>query len=442
MNRILNYPALAELKSAVAALNPSSSFTAIQTQFQLVDAALSRAKQEQAIAHNQSIPIGSLPHEIISHIFELHRDSHRTSEWSDVIAPSICVSRVSATWRHIALSMSALWTIFTSCFNYSNSFYDAMINRSRESSLEFKIRVESPNDLSSANRLLSLIPPNSYRMSTLVVEGPTALLDNLVPALRELSAPRMTHLSLTRLPRGPLRSQHSICQYIFTGGAPNLLVFDARSFDMRAVPPMASIQVLRLVCNNATSSIAFGHALHEASLTVRTLDLIIRPAALQAHSSIYIPCFTQLELMADTRELATALRIIQAPLLDTLLLHFPVPKPTESHFHGFDSIAGKYSKLLYLKLGGFLGSGIIIAFPTIEALIVSDSGERTTHPGGIFDPNQDGFTTLTPCLALIAAPMRFRADIEAFQAPRESLGLSVPQFIAIEDWKKIRAATE
>lgn len=73
-----NLPALAALKAAVLALNPSTSYQYTLTQFLCIELALSQAKVQRASAENRSQPISSLPPEILSHIFQIHRDLHDT----------------------------------------------------------------------------------------------------------------------------------------------------------------------------------------------------------------------------------------------------------------------------------------------------------------------------------------------------------------------------
>ncbi|KAF7974261.1 hypothetical protein HWV62_13044 [Athelia sp. TMB] len=435
MDPIINpllYPALAELKDAVAALDPSGGYTAMLAQFQLVEIALARAKLERATVENRSIPIASLPHEVLSGIFEIHRDLHYESDpmWEDGIAPSIPISHVSAMWRDIALSTASLWRVITSYPPYTDEFYRTMIRRSRESSLEFTIRVEDPRDMPSANVLAALIPSHTHRLRTLNFKAPIDFIDSHIPALRELSAPRMTRLYFNNTIQENVNSSGppKPLQLIFTGGIPMLAHFYAVNFDLRIRPSLISVKMLVMTYGDVAAHNRH-LALREAAPTIHRLITQMSPGALSTVMVIKMPSLEKLHIAAPFPEIAMFLGMIEAPILDCLSLYPTVSGRLLPLSHVHNSVVGKYPSLWTLQLRGKLGSGILAAFPTIRCLYIQDdSPSRLTRLRDIFDPKQDAFSTLTPHLGYISSPNRFKESIEAFGDARQSLGLSVPRF--------------
>ncbi|KAF7974159.1 hypothetical protein HWV62_13275 [Athelia sp. TMB] len=426
----LSYPALAEFKSTVIALDPSSSYADMLIQFQLVEAALARAKLERAAAENRLIPIASLPHEILSRIFEVHRDLHSDSDpWADRIAPSIRVSHVSAKWRDIALSTASLWTAVASFPHFNNEFYHAMIHRSRESSLELAIRAQDPQDVHSASLLAEFIPLQTRRLRVLRIMAPMDFIDDRMAALRELSAPRLTRLYLHNTTHGVDNGSLPPPQQIFTGGAQRLFRYDAIYFDFRIWPPLSSIKVLRIFFCDAAAHTAH-LALREAALTVSRLCLSVIPRARPMFQAIRMPSLEYMEIAAQLPETAMLLEMTEAPSLKQLRLCILKSNRLAPPLHVHVTAVEKYPGLQTLQLRGALGSGILPIFPTIQSLLIADFPPRLTQLGDIFDSNQEAFSTLTPCLTCITAPERFRESIHAFGAARRSLGLSVPRFIA------------
>ncbi|KAF7968471.1 hypothetical protein HWV62_30487 [Athelia sp. TMB] len=429
----LSYPALSDLKSTVIALDPSSSYADMLTQFQLVEVALARAKLERAAAENRSIPIASLPHELISRIFEVHRNLHFDSNpWADCIAPTIRVSHVSAKWRDIALFTASLWTTVAAFPHYTNEFYHTVIHRSRESLLDLTIRVNGPGDTQSASLLAEFIPSQTHRLYALRIRAPMDFIDDHMPALRELSAPRMTWLSLDSTTPGIGSGSLSPPQRIFTGGVQRLSRYEALGFDPRIWPPLFSIAVLRIqFCNAAAHSAHL--VLREASLTVSRLFLSVTPRALSMFQAIQMPSLEYMEIVALPFDTAMLLEMIEAQSLKRLCLFTLLPGRFPPPLHVHDAAVGKYPKLHTLELRGVLGSGILPNFPTIRVLVIVDVFHCLAQLGDIFDCNQEAFSTLTPRLTCITAPERFKETVEAFGAARRSLGLSVPRFIAGSD---------
>ncbi|KAF7974150.1 hypothetical protein HWV62_13257 [Athelia sp. TMB] len=430
--RYISYPALAELKSTVIAFDSSGSYADALAQFQLVEVALARAKLERAAAENRSIPIASLPHEILSRIFEVHRDLHSDSDpWADRIAPSIRVSHVSAKWRDIALSTASLWKAVASFPQYTNEFYHTVIHRSRESLLDLTIRVNGSCDTQSASLLAEFIPSQTHRLCALRIRAPMDFIDDHMPALRELSAPRMTRLSLDSTTPGIGSGSLSAPQRIFTGGVQRLSHYEALGFDPRIWPPLSSIAVLIIqFCNAAAHSAHL--VLREASLTVSRLHLSVTPRALSMFQVIQMPSLECMKIAALSLDSVMLLEMIEAPSLKQLCLFFHSPGRPMPLFHVHDAAVGKYPKLHTLELRGVLGSDILPNFPTIRSLLIGDV-PRLTQLGDIFDSNQEAFSTLTPRLSCIQAPERFRESIQAFGAARRSSGLSIPRFIVLRN---------
>lgn len=433
----ITYPALAELKNVVIALNPSSSYADMLAQFRLVEVALVHAKLERAAAENRLIPIASLPHEILSRIFEVHRDLHFDSKprWDqDRIAPSIHISHVSTVWRDIALSTASLWKRIISSPHHTSNFYHAMIHRSRESLLEFTIRVGGTHDLPTATLLAELIPSQVHRLRMLRIRAPIDFIDSHVAALQKLSAPRMSELYLYRTIRGVDNGPPPPLQRIFTGGVQSLSRFEAYGFDPRIRPPLASVKVLALNCVNANGASLTHLALREAALTACSLTLYINRGALSNFRAIQMPSLQTLRIFAPFFEAVILLEMIEAPMLGHLCLYLPMLRQSMPQWHVHDSAFGKYPGLQFLSLQGELRSDILRAFPTIRSMrILDDPLSQPTELGDIFDFNQEAFSTLTPRLACIQAPEKFKESIQAFGAARKLLGLSVPQFIAASE---------
>lgn len=114
------------------------------------------------------------------------------------------------------------------------------------------------------------------------------------------------------------------------------------------------------------------------------------------------------------------LRMFQAPHLYTLDLYTTCPLPLQLD----ESIAESYPELRFLSLRGSFGPGMLTHFPTTRELTIYDGG---TNIRDTFDPTQNSFSTIMPCLRSIIAPDRFEEPIRAFCAHRKLLGLTVPQ---------------
>ncbi|KAF7968480.1 hypothetical protein HWV62_30505 [Athelia sp. TMB] len=430
-----SYPAPDEHKSTAIALDPSSNDTDALAQFQLVEVAPARAKLERAAAENRLIPIASLPHEILSRIFEVHRDLHFGSDpWADRIAPSTRVSHVSAKWRDIALSTASLWAAVASFPHYTSEFYHTMIHRSRESLLELSIRVQLSHDKRSANLLAEFIPSQAHRICALRIWAPMDFIDDRMPALRKLSAPRMTRLYLhndggarivlTPFPDSLHNRSPPPPRRIFTGGVPRLSHYAALNFSPRIWPPLSSIKELNIHCSSDNGTVVHP-VICEAALTVSRLFVRFRPGALANFTAVQMPSLEYMEIIALLPETAVFLEMTTAPLLKQLCLFIPQPGRLVPPLTVHGTAVGNFPGLQTLQLQGALGSGILPIFPTIQSLLIADFPPRLTQLGDMFDSNQEEFSTLTPCLTCITAPERLRESIHVFGVARRSLGLSL-----------------
>ncbi|KAF7968481.1 hypothetical protein HWV62_30507 [Athelia sp. TMB] len=429
----ISYPALEELKSTVISLDPSSSYADVLAQFQLVEVALARAKLERAAVENRLIPIASLPHEILSHIFKTHRDLHFDFDpWADRIAPTIRVSHVSAKWRDIALSTASLWTEVSSFPQYTNEFYHTVMHRSREAPLKLTIGVREPRDTHSASLLAEFIPSQTHRLLALEIRAPMDFIDDHMPALRELSAPRMTWLYLCNTtPEVDTGGSPPPPQRIFMGGVQSLSHYNAFGFDPRIWPPLSSIEVLKIDYRDAAARTTH-LVLREAALTVYRLYIHLTPRVSSTFPAIKMPSLEYINIAALLSETVMFLEVIEAPLLKSLSLLLHRPGRSIPTFHVHDTTVGKYPGLRTLQLQGALGSNILPNFPTIRGLLIVDLPHCLAQLGDIFDRNQEAFSTLTPRLSRITAPERFKESIEAFSAARRSLGLRVPRYFCCE----------
>lgn len=137
--------ALAELKNAVNALDPSKSYAEMLPQFEDVPVALTHAKVEKASLENASRPIFSLPPEITSHILGIGRKTHDAAN-GDKTLFSLRVSHVCRAWREITISMPTFWDTLTSTPFRSQLFHEMVVQRSQTSTLAIFIGAEGASN--------------------------------------------------------------------------------------------------------------------------------------------------------------------------------------------------------------------------------------------------------------------------------------------------------
>ncbi|KZP14393.1 hypothetical protein FIBSPDRAFT_935807 [Athelia psychrophila] len=419
------YPAFAALKSVVLALDPSMSYEEVVVQFRCIESALSQAKTERADAENRSKPIFSLPPEVLSHIFQMHRDPY-DSTWADDTPPSVRVSHVSAVWRNTALSQPSLWRKLVSSPAHSQDFYDVMIGRSKQSLLNIAIKHEA-EDSGSAHALAELISSHSRRLNTLHIKAPFHFLHRHLRPLHSLSAPYMTELSLYNITPGhpmEVAQAEDSLDRIFTGGTGKLHVFESMWIPLRFHPPLTAIKRMILSLPDITTSTALHTTLLEPSRTIDTLVLgLIGSEATLLPVRITMPHLSVLRISASS-DIFRLLGMIQVPHVRSISLLFntmETPSPLG------ESMAERYPKLRWLILAGPLNRGILTQFPTTTELRISGRFPLITHIHDTFDPTQDGFSTVMPRLRNIVAPDKFEEPIRAFCAHRKLLGLTVPK---------------
>ncbi|KZP04425.1 hypothetical protein FIBSPDRAFT_941003 [Athelia psychrophila] len=218
---------------------------------------------------------------------------------------------------------------------------------------------------------------------------------------------------------------------IFTGGAGQLVRFESDDIGLLFQPPLGAITHMRFLLRPDFYD-ALNETLIEASKTIRHLDIMfssIQPTV-PAISHITMPSLVIVDFMGTASLCLTLLGIIQAPSVEQLHLQFVIPGPqVVPPPPAYDETTVNFPKLhtYALHLRGELQSGILTAFPTITRLFINES-KQPTKLHDIFDSNQRAFAGLTPDLATIVAPPKFRDPIEAFCAARLAIGIPVPKF--------------
>ncbi|KZP29319.1 hypothetical protein FIBSPDRAFT_851718 [Athelia psychrophila] len=251
--------------------------------------------------------ISSLPPEILAQIFHMHREQHRDAfrdpEWVNDTPPSVRASHVCSTWRETALSEATLWTNLVSTTR-SSTFYDAMVQRSKQSLLNIAIEMPQSRRLMdlplpeqegyrlctamidrAANMLAGLVALHAVRLRELRIKAPVDFIDRHIPALRNVSAPNLTLVDIanaTETQEWYRRYEHRPAERIFAGGAGKLSRFAARYVSRQIQPPLGALKTFVLITHAPVQLAEIHAALAELAPTIVHLVLHIphtpRPA--------------------------------------------------------------------------------------------------------------------------------------------------------------------
>ena len=440
MNSISSNPSkirhrpLAAFKHTTLAPDPSTSSAEILAQAPSMDVALEGTRSDRALSKlSQTIP--SIPFDILSHIFQIHKALHPDARWGDNVPCSIRVSHVSRAWRDTALSTPSLWTSLVSSPTHSTPFYHMLIRRSKGLLLDFVVIASTHGCKEPARRLAALVPSQAHRLRTLQIQAPLDFIRRQIPALAKLAAPFMTEFKINQWPltTDPLSDIPPV-RHILTGGVCRLVTFQARNTGLRLQPPLASVRNMMLLFDTPVPYTALHEALKVASQTVSRLAVnadIICGAYLH-FPCITMPFLTSLVFHGTPSDAVLFLAKIQAPSLETLSIVLWEPPSSEMGPRRHDSIAQNYPSLHTLIIYGVLARVVLTLLPNITRLLIPTPSRHTTNLGDMFDVTDPADTAMAPCLLDITASSLFKQRIEAFCSARRELGISVPVFHAIE----------
>lgn len=143
-----------------------------------------------------------------------------------------------------------------------------------------------------------------------------------------------------------------------------------------------------------------------------------------------MPYLVTMRIVCPPSDAFRMLEMIQAPRLDKMDIICLRMEP--QLWTVGESLASSFPKLRSLSLQGSLGHTILMRFPTIMELRISDHPQLATRIHDTFDSGQDGFSTLVPHLSCIMVQAKFEEPIQAFCVHRQSLGLTVPKIKIID----------
>lgn len=430
--------ALAELKRVVAALEPSQSYAEMVPQFRAIAIALARAELEKATQQNALQPISSLPPEITMHIFGMARSMYDPMEKSARF-PSLQISHVSHAWRVMAISMPSLWNILTSVPRRSLLFYDMLVKRSQMSVLDIHILASQYGFGVPTYSLLMLALSISHRWQRLDIQAPYEDMRRVISKLRHLSAPNLKHIRLaSSTPESPNLAPHPHFAplRILTGGAEKLSSFLCINIGWHTFrPPFAALTSLSFRCDFPVTYSSFCDALSEASATLTNVVLILWFLEADAPiRSIFLPSLLNMEVHppeGHSDHIFTILATISAPRVDYITIIPDKPLRWSDCLSMFENLGSvpRYPLLTTLRICGAVGSGILRLFPTITRLGIIKDTRKFSHVGDLFDPDQEGFSTLVPRLSCVYFWSPYEADVRAFVAERMKLGFIAPELM-------------
>lgn len=281
--------------------------------------------------------------------------------------------------------------------------------------------------------LVELVTLYPHRLRTLRISAPWSLLLGHMRAFHGLTAPQMTHLSITNTrPSANMLAAHSNerSTRIFTGEGTKLLHFKCVKIGPLFQPPLGSLTSLTLGLHAPVSYGAIYDTFSEAA--PKLVQLAISLSFIDDETSMLQPInMLALDAITITARMGgafVALGMIRAPCLHNLELllrqHMPMSRHLQLPIYG--STVDRFPNLHTLRLSGILGDVILAPFPTITELVIGDALTTLTTLQDMFDPRQHAFSTIAPGLMYIMAPLRFKQAVQDFCAARLTFGLGAP----------------
>ncbi|KAF9527639.1 hypothetical protein CPB83DRAFT_907458 [Crepidotus variabilis] len=226
-----------------------------------MEVSLIQACLRRAYVINCSASVSSLPHEILSLIFQglyYHfLNEEYDEDYNTRPRPEVVVSHVCRFWRDVSLSVPSLWAMIE--LHSTSRHLEARkavqpervreyLARSRNHLLD--ISVELHGSAAQQANALNLVIPHVDRWETLHVGlGEIFAMGTIASLLSSLSAPRLTNLTIIpQLDRTEERGfEYLPSPQIFTEGAPELSVVRLFSLAMMGLqPPLSNVTTLVL----------------------------------------------------------------------------------------------------------------------------------------------------------------------------------------------------
>ncbi|KAG6839416.1 hypothetical protein C0991_002788 [Blastosporella zonata] len=342
---------------------------------------------------NQGTPIGSLPPEILCHIFEMANHSKSTDRWSPLDQRSplpVTFSQVSGYWRDVALEDPLLWTHVDISPPWSFNRICMDLSRAKSCPLSINLTIPgiafgyllTPSAINaSASILCDIIAPHLPRCRKLVIKGDFCQLEplfvGLMKTLYNTATPLLEHLVIH--PTGVRHLVTEAAAHSFAHGVPPLSHLRVTSAMTPFLPHLDTLTTLHLsagdrraldVADFSTLSISCPHL---KTLAVYD-DAISGPWPPEA--TITFPSLHSLQIYGSFMSVSDLLRVVEAPILEDLVITpFAASDLTEYRQHAAYS-PSKFSALRSITLSPVSSSGFALlveaaeCFPTVELVMI------------------------------------------------------------------------
>lgn len=178
---------------------------------------------ERNSLHNSKALISSLPHEVVTNIFKIGRDS-LPHTW-DHIPFEILVSHVTRHWREVALATTTLWAIiYRHEWQYNLEPIMVYLQRSRQTPMELVVKIGTDDvawgsgdeEYDYISPFCDLIEPHFPRCHRLVIKSQNSREDSkMLQWLSPRSSPNIQSLNLY-LTHTPFRRQLRILNGVYS----------------------------------------------------------------------------------------------------------------------------------------------------------------------------------------------------------------------------------
>ena len=198
---------------------------------------------------NDTALISSLPHEILSMIFEA---GHALQEAQPSGSPfELVVSQVSRAWRTVGTQTPRLWANVCISSEFRWPIHRAAMYLARSKAVDVDLQIHmNPNGSKQLviSSLCDLILPHVHRWRQLLVDSYSHPdLVALILGLSSTTAPRLEHLHIALVDPIASFETKNIPHNIFAGGAPSLAYVQVIGINLHCcLPPLQSATTIHL----------------------------------------------------------------------------------------------------------------------------------------------------------------------------------------------------
>lgn len=296
---------------------------------------------EIGVILNENAPVGSIPPEILSAIFETgHRmaifsDSYNSDDSEQEELGSsrfeVVVSHVTTYFRAVAIDNPALWSRIDVSPQLSKDELAVYLDRSKRYPLDLHLYLKDVDDMVS-NEMVDILFSQMDRWLRFSVESDFERDDNPVLArLVDSSAPLLEHLSISVADRDPTNISTIVNSYPQTlrGGAPRLSFVRLGGLSLYFFrPPLANVTTLHI---DQTKDISMRYTEFRAILTAprALVNLSVMGDILHSTDSwvspngelINLPALRALRIGGNAGKVYCGILLgIRAPSLESLVL--------------------------------------------------------------------------------------------------------------------------